>query len=221
MKACWATVPIQHSAMLAALDSMGFQLHHAHKEDRYIMMNVWLVDGPNKLPHFATHSIGVGAFVVNDQDQVLVIKEKKFGQYEPMWKLPGGAADTREDIPDTARREVFEETGVHCEFKGVMAFRQLHGFRHGHSDLYYVCRMKALSTQINMCRDELSVCEWRPMEEYLASLREGSMNQFIARIGIAGTSAPLGVGGEWVHTTFRDTFRDKERRYNIFHQPLV
>lgn len=36
---------------------------------------------------------GVGGFVVNDEGEVLMIKERYTG-VKPLWKLPGGGADT-------------------------------------------------------------------------------------------------------------------------------
>lgn len=60
----------------------------------------------------------------------------------------------------TAQREVFEETGIHCEFVGVLACRHSHHFRYGNSDLYYACLMKATSTDIDKCTQEVLDARW-------------------------------------------------------------
>ena len=41
-------------------------------------MQHWLPENePNKLPHYATHFVGVGGLVINDEkDEVLVIQER-------------------------------------------------------------------------------------------------------------------------------------------------
>lgn len=52
------------------------------------MMYKWLPKESVNIPHYAHTMIGVGAVVVNDKDEVLVVKEKYgFQQY---WKMPGG-----------------------------------------------------------------------------------------------------------------------------------
>lgn len=65
-----------------------------------------------------------------------------------------------EEISETARREVLEETGIDSEFVGILCMRHQHNFRYGCSDLYYVCLMKALTTNIKQCEQELSACTW-------------------------------------------------------------
>ena len=42
-----------------------------------------------------------------------------------MWKLPGGLVETGESLEEASLREVWEETGVKCDFKGVLGFREL------------------------------------------------------------------------------------------------
>ena len=61
------------------------------------MMTTWIHDSePNHLPHYAGHYIGVGGFVVNERDELLVVQER----FSPLgikhWKLPGGHKDPGE-----------------------------------------------------------------------------------------------------------------------------
>lgn len=56
----------------------------------------------------------------------------------------GGKRDSveGEDLFATARREVWEETGVNCTATSVICFRQTHRFRWPEcSDIYFVCLM--------------------------------------------------------------------------------
>lgn len=54
--------------------------------------------------------------VVNDQDQILIIRRTDNGN----WAVPGGAMDLGESITDTAVRETHEETGIVCEITGLV-----------------------------------------------------------------------------------------------------
>lgn len=67
----------------------GFKFHHA-KED-YVMMYLWLPITENcNIPVYAHTMVGVGAVVVNNKNQVLVVQEKYSVLGRPFWKLPGG-----------------------------------------------------------------------------------------------------------------------------------
>ncbi|MEO3925873.1 NUDIX domain-containing protein [Micromonosporaceae bacterium B7E4] len=57
------------------------------------------------------HPVSVAAVIVNDEDQVLVIKRRDNGHWEP----PGGVLELGESILDGLRREVREETGLEIE----------------------------------------------------------------------------------------------------------
>ena len=43
--------------------------HHAERE--YVMLVSWLAEGPCTLPANASHQVGVGAFVLNEQEEVI------------------------------------------------------------------------------------------------------------------------------------------------------
>lgn len=50
----------------------------------------------------------VGVAVVNDAEEILLIRHEGYGG----WVLPGGVAERSEDLSEAAIREVSEETGV-------------------------------------------------------------------------------------------------------------
>ena len=57
----------------------------------------------------------VNVFVVNDRDEVLMIRRSD----NDNWAVPGGAVDLGESVPQAAVRETLEETGIHCEITGI------------------------------------------------------------------------------------------------------
>ncbi|MQA15704.1 MAG: NUDIX domain-containing protein [Pseudonocardiaceae bacterium] len=54
------------------------------------------------------HSVSVAGIVINDAGQVLVIRRRDNGHWEP----PGGVLELGEQFEDGVRREVREETGL-------------------------------------------------------------------------------------------------------------
>lgn len=64
----------------------------------------------------AGHRGGAGARVTDDEGQLLFIREPRLPE---TWVMPGGSHESGESFTETARREVWEETGVDCEVTGV------------------------------------------------------------------------------------------------------
>ena len=164
--AVWIQCPMAASPCIAEAATLGFTFHHA--EGDTAMLSLWLsAKTENKIPPYATHTIGVGGFVLNERQEVLVVKELASGA-AAQWKLPGGLGDLGEDLGETASREVFEETGVQTEFESLVAFRHQHGSAFGRSNIYFVARLKPVgSTEIHMDAAELSACEWMPLQAYI------------------------------------------------------
>lgn len=46
----------------------GFKYHHA--EQAYVMLTYWIPEGPCLLPANASHQVGVGGFVINENNEV-------------------------------------------------------------------------------------------------------------------------------------------------------
>jgi 8-oxo-dGTP diphosphatase len=64
-------------------------------------------------------SARVGAFALVTNGQRLLLVRQNYGQR--LWALPGGLAEPGEQLAETARREVREETGLDVEIGDLVA----------------------------------------------------------------------------------------------------
>lgn len=178
VRGVWFKVDLQHADWVPVLAKHGFTYHHAKPE--FVMMVRWLaVNEPNNIPRYAHNVVGVGAFVVNDEDELLVVRERFYTH--PHWKLPGGYVEFKEDLGTAAIREVKEETGVEAEFVSLVAFRHVHGATFDCSDMYFIVHLRPITSQIVMCERELVACEWMKLEEYMKHPNVNDMNKFFAK----------------------------------------
>ena len=69
------------------------------------------------------HTLGVGGWVVNEAGAVLLVR-MTYGPAQGRLMIPGGHADDGELLPQTAVREVREETGIEAEPRGLLMVRQ-------------------------------------------------------------------------------------------------
>ncbi|KAK9156343.1 hypothetical protein Sjap_003823 [Stephania japonica] len=163
----WIKLPIEHANLVEPAVKEGFWYHHA--EPKYLMLVHWLPETVNILPANATHRVGIGAFVINDEREVLVVQENA-GKFKGtgVWKLPTGVVEQGEDICLGAIREVKEETGIDTEFVEVLLFRQTHKSFFEKSDLLFVCMLRPLSFDIQKQELEIADAKWMPIEEFTA-----------------------------------------------------
>ncbi|CAB4275598.1 unnamed protein product [Prunus armeniaca] len=166
-KGVWIKLPLDRVNLVEAAVKEGFWYHHA--EPDYLMLVYWIPQTPHTLPANATHRVGIGAFVINPNREVLVVQEKSgLLRGTGVWKFPTGVVDEGEDICAAAVREVKEETGIDSEFVEILAFRQSHKSFFEKSDLFFVCMMQPLSFDIQKHDQEIEAAQWMAFEEYAA-----------------------------------------------------
>ncbi|MCE2448894.1 MAG: NUDIX domain-containing protein [Candidatus Latescibacteria bacterium] len=179
----WLEVPIVKAALIPVAAEVGFVFHHSG--DGYLKGAY--------VPAHASHYIGAGGVVLNEARELLVVSEKyhRRAPGPPRYKLPGGALHAGEHLAEAVVREVSEETGVETEFDALVCFRHWHGYRFGKSDIYFVCRLRPLSTEISIQEDEIAECLWMPVAEYLADENVSAFNKRIVEAALNSTGVRL------------------------------
>ncbi|KAJ9169924.1 hypothetical protein P3X46_018066 [Hevea brasiliensis] len=182
-RAVWIKLPIEFSNLVNPVVQEEFRYHHA--EPDYLMLVRWLPNTCDTLPVNASHRVGIGAFIVNNNREVLVVQERSGGfKGTGLWKLPTGVVNEGEDICEAAIREVKEETGIEAEFVEVLAFRQSHNSFFRKSDLFFVCMLRPLSFDIQKQDSEVEAAQWMPIEDYVNQPynKEHQLFQYVAEI---------------------------------------
>lgn len=207
-KGIWIKLPIGLVNLVEPAIGEGFWYHHA--EPNYLMLVCWISETPSTIPANASHRVGIGAIVLNDKREVLVVQEKS-GKFRGtgMWKIPTGTVDEGENIFMAAQREVEEETGIETEFLEILAFRQSHKMFFEKSDLCFICMMRPLSFDIQTQELEIEAAQWMPFEEYAAQpfTQKHELFKFITDICLAKVQGGYtGLSRMPVTSIFNDKF---------------
>ena len=112
----------------------------------------------------------VGALIINDQDQLLLVRRAR-NPGKGKWGLPGGFVDRDETAEDALRREVREETRLELTSLDLLTtFPNQYDYQGILSwviDLFYVCRA-ADESSITLEAKELDQFVWSdPQDKYL------------------------------------------------------
>ena len=158
----WIYIDIKNSDFIPVATSKGFFFHSCDED--YILVVKRLI--PNAIiPTAANHTLGVGAVVINENNEILVIKERvsTLG-----YKLPGGHIDNGEMISTALVREVKEETGIEVEFESILSLGHFFPHQFHKSNLYVVCLANAKNFEINIeDTHEIVDAKWMDVNEYI------------------------------------------------------
>ena len=157
------------------------------------------------VPSFASHYIGAGGVVTNSSNELLVVSEKYRRTKKAFFKLPGGTIQPKEKISTGVMREILEETGIKTSFESMVCFRHQQEYRFNMADIYFVCKLKAITNTISKQDSEIDECHWIPMKKYLDSPETSLFNRAIVQ------SAVYAEG--WKSTNIEDY---DDEKYEVF-----
>lgn len=171
----WLTLSIDLAHLIKIATQHGFTFHNCLPTEITLTFKSLEQD---YVPFVPTHSLGGGGFVQNSLGELLVIRERDASTY----KLPGGHIELGEKIEDAVYREVLEETGIATSFDSVLGMASTHPYRFGKSNIYIVCKLIPLSTQIDIQdTHEIADAKWILPQDFLADSNNSPFNKYLVK----------------------------------------
>ena len=94
----------------------------------------------------------------------------------------GGLSELGEQISEAAEREVFEETGIHTQFQGLLAMASTHPYRFGKSNIYMVCCLMPTSQEIAIQDTaEIADAKWTTPDAFLQDDDNSMFNKYLVK----------------------------------------
>ena len=126
--------------------------------------------------------IGVGcwAIVINDNNQVLLIKKKG----RDFWERPGGKVEFGETLENSIVREVKEEVGIDTKIEKFIFFEQILDYNGKEHWLAFCFHLKYLSGKIknqepNIC-DDFKWFSLTNLPDNLSPYTKNAINKYLA-----------------------------------------
>lgn len=179
-KIIWLTLDTKSAHLTGVATQNGFLFHSCH-ETTVTLTKKLTADA--YAPYSPTHSIGGGGLVINNRNEILVIKERVTNKKG--YKLPGGLLEKGEPLNKGIVREVYEETGIHSEFNGIVGLVNVHPSQFGHSNIYAVCRLTPLTFDINIQdKQEIEDAKWVAISDYLTDESHSPLNRKLVETSV-------------------------------------
>jgi len=154
----------QHEHLSFAL-SLGFKFHNCEATRTTL---TYSVQKEAYIPVPPTHTIGVGAVVINKNNEILLVQDRIHTSHS-IYKLPGGMLEEAQSLEDGVVREVWEETGIRAKLIKMVSVLNSHPYRFNKSNMYIVFQLEALSSEINIIdTNEIEKAFWMPLEDFYA-----------------------------------------------------
>jgi ADP-ribose pyrophosphatase YjhB (NUDIX family) len=159
----WLDLTTKESKYIAISIDLGFKFHNCELERITLIYRV-VPDAYIPVP--PTHTIGVGAIVINSKNELLMVRDRIHNNHS-RYKLPGGMLEPESRLIDGVKREVLEETGIKTKFKKLVSILNAHPYRFNKSNLYIVFELEPLSTEINIIdTNEIELALWVRLDEF-------------------------------------------------------
>ncbi len=177
-KLIWITLQDALTRLIPMCLEHGFTFHSCRGSATRLVLKL---RNDAYVPFSPTHTVGVGGFVLLDEQLLCV--QGHGASSSP--KLPGGTVDLGGKIADAVLREVYEETGISCEFTSVLGFATRFPANFGYTDIYFVCELAPLSRAISITdTEEIKHASWMDVDLYLNGGHVSSFNRHVVEMSL-------------------------------------
>jgi ADP-ribose pyrophosphatase len=152
--------------------------------------------GTELVREFVAHPGAVAVIALNENQEILLIKQYRQPVREYLWEVPAGLLDVPgESLIEAAKRELLEETGYVAE--GWQELIEFHTTPGGNSETISIFLATQLSHQghdFELEGEEVDLeLRWVPLAEALASVLKSEMRSPSAGYAILALAHKLGV----------------------------
>ncbi len=159
----WLELTTKQNQHIAIALELGFEFHNCEAKRTTL---TYQVKKDAYIPVSPSHTIGVGAVVINDENELLMVRDRIHNNHS-IYKLPGGMVEHADKLSDGVIREVWEETGIEAKLIKMVSVLNSYPYRFNKSNMYIVFQLEALATEINVIdTHEIEEAIWMPLEEF-------------------------------------------------------
>lgn len=121
-------------------------------------------------------STGVVILVINDKDEVLLVRSFRYAVGVTMWELPRGGAEGAEDYISAGLRELREETSIE---RSHILSKELMGVINPNSAIsdseVALVSMRVKDTQARPDQEEVQEAKWVHLDQLMAQVQSGEI----------------------------------------------
>jgi len=159
----WLELTTKQSQHIAIALELGFEFHNCEAKRTTL---IYQVKKDAYIPVAPSHTIGVGAVVINKQNELLMVRDR-INNNHSIYKLPGGMVEHADKLSDGVIREVWEETGIKAKLLKMVTVLNSYPYRFNKSNMYIVFQLEPLSTEINIIdTHEIEEAIWMPLDKF-------------------------------------------------------
>ncbi|MEY3908675.1 MAG: hypothetical protein RLZZ90_582 [Actinomycetota bacterium] len=146
---------------------------------------------------FVLHPGAVAIIALNENQEILLIKQYRHPVRERLWEIPAGLLDVDgEQKLDAAKRELLEETGyVASGWEELTSFHTTPGGNNETITIFLAKNAQHVGHDLLLEGEEVDMeTRWVPLTEAVSSVVRGEMRSPSAAVGIMALGLRLGVG---------------------------
>lgn len=144
---------------------------------------VLLPNGKTSTREFVTHPGAACVVAVDEDDNILMVKQYRYPVSKVMYEVPAGKLDSGEEPINCARRELEEETGYKANnFDLIGSLYPAPAY--SNEIIYIYLATKLTKTNMSLDEDEFLVCEKIKISKVLEMIMNGQITDAKTQIAV-------------------------------------